>query len=67
MGPEDPGSPSSWPGLVSSHAPSTTGPGFGSLYLGYHARPEKGHVWGSSLPEAAFLSGCEGCWLHSGR
>ena len=42
--------PSSQPGLGSSHAPSATGPGFGLLYLGYHARPEKGHVWGVQLP-----------------
>ena len=33
------------------------------LYLGYHARPEKGHVWGSCLPEAAFRVGVKaaGC------
>ena len=49
--------PSSRPGLVSSHAPSATGPGVGSLYLGYHARPEKGYVWGFSLPEAPFQVG----------
>ena len=50
--------PSSGPGLGSSHAPSATSLGVGLLYLGYHARPEKGHVWGvqpprSSLPEWA--------------
>ena len=37
--------------------------GFVSLYLGYHARPNKGHAWGSSLPEAAFQVGVKaaGC------
>ena len=29
----------------------------GSLYLGYHASPEKVHTWGSSLPEAAIQVG----------
>ena len=29
--------------------------------------PKRATVGGSSLPEAAFLSGREGCWLHSGR
>ena len=50
--------PSSRPKLGSSHGPSATGTGIRLLYLGYHARPEKGHVWGvqppgSSLPEWA--------------
>ena len=80
IGLEDPGShsawghvrvcrprPSSWPGLGSSHAPSATGPGVRLLYLGYHAMPEKGHVWGVLLPRSRLLSGREGCWLHSGR
>ena len=46
--------PSSQPGLGSSHAPSATGTGVGSLYLCCHARPGKGHTCWSILPEAAF-------------
>ena len=55
--------PSSWPGLGSSHAPSGMVPGVRSLFLCHHARPEKGHAWGSSLPEAAFRVGLKtaGC------
>ena len=57
--------PSSRPGRGSSHVSSATGRGFGSLYLGYHARPEKGYTWGASLPEAAFPVGVKaaGCIL----
>ena len=63
MGLEDPGShscrghvPARWPRLSSrprlgsSHALSATSPGVVSLYLGYQARPEKGHVWGVQPP-----------------
>ena len=59
--------PSSQPGLGSSHAPSATGLGVGSQYLGFHTRPEKGHAWGVQPPRSSLLSGREGCWLHSGR
>ena len=59
--------PSSLPGLVSRHAPSATGPGVRLLYLGYHARPVKGHAWGVQSPGSSLLSGREGCWLYSGR
>ena len=42
------------PGLGLATPLAPLWPGVGSLYLGYHARPKKGHTWGSSLPEAAF-------------
>ena len=34
------------------------------LYLLDHAKPEKGHAWGSSLPKAAFQVGVKaaGCF-----
>ena len=50
-------------GLATPLAPLARG--FGSLKLGYHARPEKGHTWGSSLPEAPFQVGVKaaGCIL----
>ena len=80
MGLEDPGShsagghvpfrgprPSSQPGLGSSHAPSATGPGVWSLYLGPHARPEKGNVSGVKPPRSSLQSGRKDCWLHPGR
>ena len=48
-------------GLATALAPLVQG--IGSLYLCYHARPENGHTWGSSLPEAAFQVGVKaaGC------
>ena len=45
--------------LVSGQAtfPSISGPALDWLYLLHHAKPEKGHAWGSSLHEAAFQVG----------
>ena len=57
--------PYSLPGLGSSHAPSFPGAlGSDWLYLLVDARPEKGHAWGFSRPEAAFQVGVKtaGCF-----
>ena len=58
--------PSSRPGLGSGHATSAICPVLGSGTC-YHARPEKGHVWGVQPPQSSLPSGREDCRLHSGR